>query len=99
MKALFYYAAGIEKIKPGDIGFNPTAKDPNVVLSNVLTTVYMWAGIICVLAIVIAGLFYVTSTANPSHTKRAREAILYASIGLIVVLMAFAITQFILGRF
>jgi Ni,Fe-hydrogenase I cytochrome b subunit len=97
MKQLLFLA--IDKIKPSEIGLNPTATDPNATINTVLTTVYAWAGILCVLAMVIAGLFYVTSTANPSHTKRAREAILYAAIGLIVVLMAFVITQFILGRF
>ena len=97
MKQLLFLA--IDKIKPSESGLNPTATDPNATINTVLTTVYAWAGILCVLAMVIAGLFYVTSTANPSHTKRAREAILYAAIGLIVVLMAFVITQFILGRF
>lgn len=89
----------VDKINPSEIGLKNPATDPNTVVANVLNTVYLWAGIIAVLAIVIAGLFYVTSTANPSHTKRAREAIIYAVIGLLVVIMAFAITQFVLGRF
>lgn len=89
----------IDKIDPNEIGLKDPATDPNATLANVLTTVYTWAGIICVLVIVIAGLLYTTSTANASHTKRAREAIIYAVVGLIVIIMAFTITQFVLGRF
>lgn len=89
----------IDQIKPDEIGLKNPATDPNAVVAKVLNTVYLWAGIVAVLAIIIAGLFYVISTANPSHTKRAREAIVYAVVGLIVIIMAFAITQFVLGRF
>jgi cytochrome bd-type quinol oxidase subunit 2 len=97
MKQFIQLAIG--KINPGDIGLNNPATDANATVSNVLTVVYAWAGIICVLVIVIAGFLYTTSTANPSHTKRAREAIIYAVVGLVVVMLAFVITQFILGRF
>jgi Ni,Fe-hydrogenase I cytochrome b subunit len=89
----------IDKITPDEIGLKNPTTDPNATLSAVLTTVYTWAGILCVLAIIIAGLFYTTSTANPSHTKRAREAIIYSVVGLVVIIMAFVITQFVLGRF
>jgi hypothetical protein len=97
MKYLLILAA--EKIDPNEIGLKDPATDPNATVASILTTVYTWAGIICVLAIVIAGIFYTTSTANPTHTKRAREAVIYAVVGLIVIIMAFAITQFVLGRF
>lgn len=89
----------VEKIDPNEIGLKDPATDPNATLASILATVYAWAGIICVLVIVIAGILYTTSTANPSHTKRAREAIIYAVVGLLVIIMAFAITQFVLGRF
>lgn len=89
----------IDKINPSDIGLENPATDANATIGNILTVVYTWAGIVCVLAIVIAGLFYATSTGNATTTKRAREAILYAVIGLIVIMMAFVITQFVLGRF
>lgn len=97
MKQPFLLA--VEKINPGEIGLKDPATDPNATVASILTTVYTWAGIVCVLVIVIAGILYTTSTANPSHTKRAREAIIYAVVGLIVIIMAFTITQFVLGRF
>lgn len=86
-------------ITPSEIGLNNPATDPNKVLANTLSTVYIWAGIICVIVIIIAGIFYSISSGNPSQTTRAREAIIYAVVGLVFIMMAFVITQFVLGRF
>lgn len=86
-------------INPGDIGLKDPPTDANVVVGDVLTAVYFWAGVIAVLVIIIAGIMYTTSGGNATNTKRAREAIIYAIVGLIVIMMAFVITQFILGRF
>lgn len=97
MKQLLYSLAAT--INPDEIGLNNPAKDPNAVLANTLTTVYIWAGIICVMVIIIAGIFYTTSAGNPNQTNRAREAILYALVGVVFIMMAFVITQFVLGRF
>ncbi len=86
-----------EKIDPSSIGFTPV-RNADGVVANVLTTVYTFAGIICVIVIIVAGVFYTTSAADPSQVKRAKNAIIGAVVGLIIIAMAFAITQFILGR-
>ena len=86
-------------ISPNDIGLKNPATDPNAVIGNVLSVVYFWAGVIAVLVIIIAGFLYSTSAGNPTQTNRAREAIIYAIVGLVVIMMAFVITQFVLGRF
>lgn len=86
-------------ITPDEIGLKNPATDPNVVIGNVLTIVYFWAGVIAVLVIIVAGFFYTTSVGNPVQTNRAREAIIYSIVGLVMVMMAFVITQFVLGRF
>lgn len=87
------------KINPGDIGVSDPVKNADSALTNGLNAVYTWAGIICVLVIIVAGYFYITAGGNPSQIKRAREAIIGASVGVIVILMAFTITQFVIGRF
>lgn len=96
MDTLRLFAA---KINPSDIGVTDPVKNADSALANGLNAVYTWAGIICVLIIVIAGYFFITAGGNPSQIKRAREAIIGASVGIIVILMAFTITQFVLGRF
>ena len=66
-------------------------------ISNVLDTVYLWVGIIAVIFIIIGGVNYTMSQGDPGKVKKAKDTILYAVIGLIVSLLAFAITAFVLN--
>jgi hypothetical protein len=36
---------------------------------------------------------------NPTNVAKARNAVLYAAIGLVVILSAFSITHFVIGKF
>ncbi len=97
MSFLTHLAAGL--LTPSEIGMEGHATDGNALLTNVLDIVYLWAGIICVLIIIIAGYIYVTSNGNATNIKRGKDAIMGAVIGLIVIIFAFTITQFVIGRF
>lgn len=57
------------------------------------------AGIACVITIIVGGIMYTTSAGNESRLKTAKDAILYAVIGLIITLCAYAIVNFVLGIF
>lgn len=91
--------AASNKIDPAKIGIKDPIKDTNSLITGVLNPVYMWAGIICVAIIIIAGYYYVISAGNATHIKRAKDAIMGAVIGIIVIMMAFMVTQFVIGRF
>ena len=95
MERLF---AATTKIDPTTLGI-PAVKDANGAVTGLLTTVYWAAGIVSVLVLVIAGFMYVTADGDASHIKQAKNAIIGAVTGLIVVILAFTITQFVLGRF
>lgn len=69
---------------------------PDGILSNILSTVYFWAGIIAVGLIVYGGFMYVISNGDPGRVKKAKDTLLYAVIGLIVVLVAFVITNLVI---
>jgi len=86
--------------------FALTAKDINIpaisgsdVLHNALNVTYFVAGVIAVIVIILAGFSFVTSGNDPGAVTKAKNAILYAVIGLVVILSAFVITQFVIGRF
>ena len=64
-------------------------------VQNILNTVFLWAGIIAAIVVVVGGILYVTSQGDPAKTARAKMTILYAVIGLIVVLLSYAIVYFI----
>ena len=70
--------------------------DATARVGNILNTVFFWAAIVAVLVIIIGGVMYITAQGDKAKIVRAKSAILYAVIGLIVVLLSFAIVNFIL---
>ncbi len=64
----------------------------------VLQVVFGTMGAVAILIIVIAGLQYILSQGDPQKTARAKDAILYAVIGLVVAILAQVIVSFVLGR-
>ncbi|MBP7807549.1 hypothetical protein KA047_03585 [Candidatus Saccharibacteria bacterium] len=55
------------------------------------------AGALCVLIITIAGVQYIISQGDPQQTAKAKNTIIYAVVGLIIVMFAFAITKFVVN--
>lgn len=66
-------------------------------IKNILNAVYFWAGVVAVVVVIIAGFMYVTSANNSQQITRAKNAILSAVIGLVVVILAFTITNIVIG--
>ena len=70
--------------------------DPNDMLNNVLNTAYGVAAIEAIVFIVVAGFQMVTSSGDSAKVAKARRTMVYAIVGLLLVLLAFAITNFVL---
>lgn len=56
-------------------------------------------GIIAVVMIMVGGIKYITSQGDAAQVNSAKNTILYAAIGLVVVALAQIIVQFVLSRF
>ena len=56
-------------------------------------------GAIAVIVIVIGGFMYATSAGDAQKAKTAKDMILYAAIGIVVAMLAFAIVQFVTTQF
>jgi len=71
-------------------------------VSNTITTVVnilsAVAGIAAVIMIIVGGLRYVTSAGNADAAKNAKNTILYAVVGLIIVALAQLIVHFVLNQ-
>lgn len=67
-------------------------------VGNILNIVFTWVAVIAVIVIIIGGILYMTSQGDPGKIQRAKGAILYAVIGLVIVLLAFAIVNFVLSN-
>ena len=88
----------------------PTKIDPNGIVPNGTTTVggglteiinlmITLVGSLAVIFVIYGGLLMVLSAGNPARIKSARETIIYAMIGLVVSIGAYAIVNFVTGRF
>lgn len=64
----------------------------NIVV-NVLNAIIAISGLVAVVFIVVGGVGYMTSTGDPARIKKAKDTILYACVGLVVCVLAFAIVN------
>lgn len=81
----------------GDVNI-PTLTDEQL-LTNGLNVFYFIVGAVSVIVIIVAGIMYATSSGDSGAITKAKNMILYAVVGLIVVGAAFAITNFVAGNF
>jgi hypothetical protein len=68
-------------------------------VGNIVGTLLLVAAAVAVLIIVFGGIGYITSIGDAARVKQAKDTILYAVIGLVVVILAYAIVNFVIGRF
>lgn len=71
---------------------------PNM-LGIIINTLLILIGMVSVVMIVIGGFRYTMSRGEASEVKTAKDIILYAIIGLVVAVMAYAIVNFVLDWF
>jgi amino acid transporter len=69
--------------------------DIRVIVANVIVVILGLLGIIFVVLIVFAGFRYMTSMGNEEQADDAKKTIVSATIGLAIILSAFAITSFV----
>jgi len=71
----------------------------NTFIQNIVSTLMFALGAICVIVIIVGGIRYATADGDSGKITQARNTILYAVIGLVVALLAYAITFFVVGQF
>jgi len=74
------------------------AKSVNSIIATVINVLSLVVGVASVIMIIIGGLRYVTSAGDSNSVNGAKNTILYAIIGLVVVVMAQVIVQFVLVK-
>ena len=67
-------------------------------IQNIINILLFIIGIIAVIVIVIAGIQYATSGGNADQASKAKNTIIYAIVGIIVAVMAYAIVGFVVGN-
>lgn len=80
---------------------NTATKDNDAItklLQTVVNILSVVVGIIAVIMIVVAGFRYITSGGESSKVSGAKNAIIYALVGLIIVALAQIIVHFVINR-
>ena len=81
-----------------DLSPLPHASNQNSFIATVISIVVNIVGALCLLMITIGGFRYVLSQGDPQGIKKAKGTILYALIGLVVVIAAKTIVAFIVKK-
>ena len=71
--------------------------DGELSITGILNWVYAIMGIVAVIGIIFGAVVWTTSQGDPSKTKKGRDAVLFAVIGLFIVVFAAVITNFVAG--
>jgi uncharacterized membrane protein len=83
---------------PAADGGNGSESQINKIVKTVIDIFSMIVGVVAVIMIIIGGFKYITSMGDSTSTASAKNTILYAVIGLVIVAMSQVIVRFVLGR-
>ncbi len=70
----------------------------NGFIKNIVNTLLFIIGALAVIMLIIGGIRYTTSAGNSSQTTAAKNTILYAIVGLVLAIFAYAIVNFLIDR-
>ncbi|HEY5714661.1 MAG TPA: hypothetical protein VIT68_04905 [Candidatus Gracilibacteria bacterium] len=103
--ALSFFTGDIAQAQMIDITDNPTLVQANTgawngSLRQAITTLLNFAlfflGVIATAFIIFAGFLYVTARGDDGQVEKAKNIMLYAAIGIIVILISFALVNTLL---
>lgn len=87
---------GVSGVGGGDSASQDDLKNDIKTIVNVMLFIL---GAIAVIMIIVGGIRYTTSNGDAQQTKGAKDTILYAVVGLVVAILAYAIVNFVISSF
>jgi Type IV secretion system pilin len=81
-----------------NIGYetDPLKASPEIFIGNIIKTTLGLIGILFLILIIIGGFQWMTAGGNEETITKAKQRIINSTIGLVVVLLAYAISYFII---
>jgi hypothetical protein len=83
----------------GGISDSEAREKINKIIRNIINFFSLIVGVVSVIMIIIGGLKYITSGGDSGNVTGAKNTILYAIIGIVIVALAQFIVRFVLTRF
>lgn len=81
------------------VGNTGAGTDLSAILKKIVGVLSFVIGAVSVIMIVVGGIKYVTSNGDASTIKSAKDTILYAVVGVVVAVAAYAIVNFVVTQF
>lgn len=78
---------------------NTNTADLTTVFKTVVNVLLYIIGAIAVIMIIVGAVRFTTSSGNASSVTAAKNTILYAIVGLVIAIFAYAIVNFVIGAF
>jgi hypothetical protein len=88
----------LRRIVATSIDLSPLPSSNVTIVHDAISITIGIVGALCLLFVAIGGFRYVLSQGDPQRIAKAKGTILYAIIGLVVVIVAQAIVTFVAGR-
>lgn len=70
----------------------------NGIIRTVINLFSLVVGVAAVIMVIVGGFKYITSSGDSTAVNGAKNTILYALVGLVIVLLAQVIVQFVIGK-
>lgn len=86
------------KLSAGEAGYDDI-NNPNIVIGTVIEMSLSLLGIIFIILIIYGGYQWMYAKGNEEQVKKAKEIIMAAIIGLVIVVAAYAISYFVISSF
>ena len=94
------YADAKTQIQSGLKAAGGDTKDTSgTLITSVINVMLFIIGVLSVIMIIYGGIIYVISAGDSGRVSKAKNTIMYAIVGLIVALLAYAIVNFVITRF
>ena len=77
----------------------PAGKKTTIDLQPIFVFVYTVMGIAALIFLLYGVIIYMSSRGEPARMQKGKSTIIYSVIGLVIVLLASAITIFVIGSF
>lgn len=93
----FTLNSGVTSAK-GD-GVNDTASDPQTLVKQFVNIFLFAVGALSVIMLIWGGIRYTTSAGDSNKVTAAKNTVLYAIVGLVIAILAYAIVNMVIDKF
>jgi len=90
--------SGINKLATG-AGYNLTSTSPEAYIGKIMLLVFSFIGIVFMILTVYAGIQWMTAQGNTSQVSKAKDTLIKAIVGLVIIMAAYGITYLVVNTF